>query len=49
MTIQCLLVAIRGVRALARGSANICAQRMLCAHQIARHAQRAAIEPRGRS
>ncbi|MDP3323330.1 MAG: hypothetical protein Q8S71_07275 [Hydrogenophaga sp.] len=36
-----LLIASRGVRALARGSTNICAQRMLGAHQIARHAQRA--------
>jgi hypothetical protein len=36
-----LLIAHRGVRAWARGNANICAQRMLGVHQIARHAQRA--------
>jgi len=39
--LQKLLIANRGVRALARGSANICAQRMLDARQIAQHAQRA--------
>jgi hypothetical protein len=35
-----LLIANRGACAQARGSANICAQRMLGAHQIAQHAQR---------
>ena len=39
--LQKLLIANRGVRAQARGSANICAQRMLGAHQIAQHAKRA--------
>jgi hypothetical protein len=39
--LQNLLIANRGVRATARGSANICAQRMLGAHQIAQHTQRA--------
>jgi len=35
-----LLIANRAVRAQALGSANICAQRVLGAHQIAQHAQR---------
>jgi hypothetical protein len=39
--LQKLLMANRGVRAQARGSANICAQRLWGAHQIAQHAQRA--------
>ena len=39
--LQKLLIANRGVCAPARGSANICAQRMLGAHQIAQHAQHA--------
>jgi hypothetical protein len=40
MKIRRLLVANRGARE-ARGSANICTQCMFCAHQVARHAQRA--------
>ncbi|HMA06209.1 MAG TPA: hypothetical protein VKP68_00010, partial [Ramlibacter sp.] len=38
---QRILIANRGARALARGNANICAQRMLRVHQIALRVQRA--------
>jgi hypothetical protein len=42
-----LLIANRGIRALARGWTDICPQGMSGPHHIARHAQREAILPRG--